>query len=214
MELHEYLLGESERYCERYPQDCRNGLTPQLEAATSRFEDAAFDRSNAVSRTAALAKDILVQAAPEHDEAIQLSIKPGTRLRLDSTLEIVVQSDRSGFLTLLDIDAGGRLVQIFPNELSLRGGVPASISPGQVIRLPGERAGFQFQTTPPTGRGLLVAVVSDESDRVAALTSRTRICPLRHLQRRIWWRSARRFARHLCPKQTKPLGASGCWNMR
>jgi hypothetical protein len=173
MELHRYLLGESERYCERYPDDCRNGLTPQLEVASSRLQDPAFNRSRAVlPRSAALAKDILVQTAPNHKDAVRLSIRPGTQLRLESTLEIVVESDRVGYLTLLDIDAAGRLVQIFPNELSLRGGVPALISPGRTITLPGEHAGFQFQTTPPTGRGLLVAVVSDKSDRVAALTKR------------------------------------------
>ena len=73
---------------------------------------------------------------------------------------------------MLDIDAAGRLVQIFPNEPSLRSGVPARIHPGWPVTLPGEHAGFEFQTTPPTGRGLLVAVVSDRNDRLADLTSR------------------------------------------
>lgn len=172
-ELHQYLLSESARYCERYPNDCRNGLTPQLQAAPGQLQAPAFERRNgALPGSAALAKDLLVQPAPDAGDTVRLDIQPGPRLTVGEVLNIVVESDRSGYLTLLDIDAAGRLVQIFPNDPSLLGGVPASLTAGQAVTLPGPRAGFEFQTTPPAGRGLLVAVVSDGNDRLAALTSR------------------------------------------
>ena len=172
-ELHHYLLRESASYCERYPDDCRNGLTPQLQAAPGQLQDPAFERPNGVlPGSAVLAKDLLVQPAPDTGDTVRLNIRPSPRLAIGDVLSIVVESDRSGYLTLLDIDAAGRLVQIFPNEPSLRAGVPVSITPGRTVTLPGQHAGFEFQTTPPAGRGLLVAVVSDDNDRVAALTSR------------------------------------------
>ena len=172
-ELHQYLLSESARYCERYRDDCRNGLTPQLQATPGQLQAPAFEHRNGVlPGSAALAKDLLVQPAPDAGDTVRLDIHPGPRLTIGEVLSIVVESDRSGYLTLLDIDAAGRLVQIFPNDPSLRGGVPASLTAGQAVTLPGRHAGFEFQTTPPAGRGLLVAVVSDGNDRLAALTSR------------------------------------------
>ena len=119
-----------------------------------------------------LAKDLLVQPVPGADSAVRLHMRPGSRLTVGEVLSIVVESDRSGQLTLLDIDAAGRLVQIFPNDPSLRAGVPSRITPVEPAVLPGEGAGFDFRTAPPLGRGLLVAIVSDENHRLAALTSR------------------------------------------
>ena len=174
-ELYRYLLSESARYCERYPGDCQDGLTPQLQAAASQLQAPAFDLPQVglpLPANAALAKDLLLQPVPDANGSVRLQIRPGFRLAIGDVLSIVVESDRSGYLTLFDIDAAGRLVQVFPNELSLRGGVSARIEPGQAVTLPGRHAGFEFQTTPPAGRGLLVAVVSDSSDRLAALTSR------------------------------------------
>jgi len=174
-ELHHYLLSESAIYCERYPDDCRNGLTPQLQVEPGQLQDPAFEPPNrGLPGSAGLAKDLLVQpaAAPDGGGAVRLNLRPGPTLAIGEALSIVVESDRGGYLTLLDIDAAGRLVQIFPNEPSLRGGVPARITPGGAVTLPGRYAGFEFQATPPAGRGLLVAVVSDGNDRLAALTAR------------------------------------------
>jgi len=172
-ELHEYLLSESASYCERYPDDCQNGLTPQLQVNPGQLQDPAFERPNGgLPSSAVLAKDLLVQPAADASGTVRLNIRPSPRLAIGDVLSIVVESERSGYLTLLDIDAAGRLVQIFPNDPSLRAGVPASITPGRPVTLPGQHAGFEFQTTPPTGRGLLVAVVSDGSDHLAELTSR------------------------------------------
>ena len=172
-ELHRYLLSESGKYCERYPADCLSGLEPQLQAAPAQMRQAAFEaRQGVLPNSASLAKDLLVRPASDAAGEVRLSIRPGSRMTIGDTLSIVVESRRSGFLTLFDIDSAGRLVQIFPNEPSLRSGVPERITPGRSITLPGEDAGFEFQTTPPAGRGLLVAVVSKGSERLAALTER------------------------------------------
>ena len=172
-ELHEYLLSESASYCERHPGDCRNGLTPQLQANPGQLQDPAFERpSGVLPGSAVLAKDLLVQPMPYADGTVRLDLRPGSRLAVGDVLNIVVESDRNGYLTLLDIDAAGRLVQIFPNDPSLRAGVPARVTPRRSVTLPGEHVGFQFKATPPAGRGLLVGIVSDENHRLAALTSR------------------------------------------
>lgn len=176
-ELHSYVQAESKAYCDRFPRDCKKGLTPQLEAMPSRSSDLAFGLARSVlSRMAAFTKDVLVQAvdqpSPPPSPAVRLRVEPGPKLEPGTEITIVVDSARDGYLTVLDIDAEGKLVQLFPNEESLRAGVQARISTGESVSLPGEQAGFQFRAVPPFGRGLLVAVVSDKANRIGLLTDR------------------------------------------
>ena len=176
-ELHRYVLEESEEYCKRYSDDCRLGLTPQVQVASGRLEVPAFGNAYAsLPRNATLAKDILVRPssrpASRGKSNVRLRIDPGSNLVLGANLDIIVESDRKGYLVLLDINAAGELVQIFPNEGSLRSGVSSLIRPGEPVRLPGEKAGFRFRATPPAGSGLLVAVVTQKNDRVWELASR------------------------------------------
>lgn len=203
-ELQNYVQAQSGAYCERYPRDCRKGLTPQLEAMPSRTGELAFGPARtAPSRVAAFAKDVLVQAVerPSLEAAppvrlrvvafakdvlvqatgqpsaaaatpVRTRVDPVPRLEPGTEIDIMVESDRAGYLTVFDVDADGKLVQLFPNDSSLRAGVPARIGPGDPVSLPGEHAGFRFRTVPPFGRGLLVAMVSDKADRIELLTGR------------------------------------------
>lgn len=177
-ELHEYVVRESRAYCERHPGVCGHGLTPQLDTASAYFGERALGAGRPLPRNAALAKDILLLAsdsqapAEEKTKTVRLRMDPGSRLALGDELNIVVESDRKGHLVLLDINAAGNLVQIFPNERSIASGVPALISAGRPVRLPGEQAGFRFRAVPPVGRGLLVAVVSKGNAHVRKLVSR------------------------------------------
>ena len=177
-ELRDYLVGGSEAYCRRHPDVCGTGLTPQLFAAPSRLDEPALQVAAAarLPRVARLAKDILVRGPETGDAggggAVRVGMSPGPRIALGAALDIVVESDRDGYLVLLDVDAAGRLVQIFPNAPSLASGVSDRIRAGQRISLPGEQAGFRFRAEPPVGRGALIAVVASESASLRGLTAR------------------------------------------
>ena len=176
-ELFRYVTEQSADYCRKYPSLCEKGLTPQLQGAAGRLDDGAFSASRpAVTRTAVFAKDVLVtaaaSAAPRAGEGLRLRLRPGTRIALDTKLEVVVQTNRAGQLVVLDVDAEGNLTQIFPNDFSERAGVASNLSVGQTIQLPGVNAGFEFRAVPPVGKGLLLAVVSDTNPRLTAVTAR------------------------------------------
>ena len=178
-ELHRYVTAESRAYCDRHPRYCENGLEPQLEATPSRHGALAFaPLDDALSANAAFAKDLLVTGLGDggapHGAAsgVRLRVEPGSTLAFGTELEISVDSDREGHLVVLDIDAAGKLTQIFPNERSLGAGLPSRIGAGGSVTLPGEGAGFRFRAVPPVGRGLLVAVVSDDDRRIGPLTAR------------------------------------------
>ncbi len=178
-ELHRYVTAESGAFCARHPRLCTDGLEPQLEATAGRHGDVAFaPLREALSANAAFAKDLLVvggRSGGAPDPAapgVRLRVAPGSTLALGTELEIAVDSERGGHLVVLDVDAAGKLTQIFPNERSLDAGLSSRIAAGGSVTLPGEGAGFRFRAVPPTGRGLLVAVVADDDRRIGPLTAR------------------------------------------
>ena len=60
-ELYDYVVRESEAYCEQHRHQCPPGLTPQLDG-TSRADGAAFGgASTALPSSAVVTKDILVR---------------------------------------------------------------------------------------------------------------------------------------------------------
>ena len=177
-ELHAYLIRESEAYCARHANRCRRGLTPQLHAALHTMDAPAFGPApTAVSAQARAVKDILVGPASgaEGDTGgeVTLQIQQGTRLEVGTELEIVVTSPRDGHLVLLDIDAVGDMVQIFPNQFSLASGVPTSMRAGEAKHVPdlALEPSFRLRVSPPAGSGTLVAVVSDEVPQLDVLTA-------------------------------------------
>ena len=176
-ELHRYVTKESNAYCARHAGDCARGLTPQVRTTQDRFDKPAFgNATRLLGRNATLAKDILVRPSGDsgglRDGSVRLRIEPGSTLKLGTEIDFVVESDRDGYLVVLDIDAAGKLVQIFPNEESLRAGISSRIRAGEPVSLPGEGTGFRFRAVPPAGRGLLFAVVSDRNERLGDLAGR------------------------------------------
>lgn len=177
-ELHAYLIRESEAYCARHANRCRRGLTPQLHAAAHAMDAPAFGPVAAsVPPQARAVKDILVgptSSAPgEPGDGVKLRIEQGTRLEVGTELEIVVTSPRDGYLVLLDIDAVGDMVQVFPNEFSLASGVPVNVRAGEAKHVPDPALdpSFRLRVSPPAGLGTLVAVVSDKIIQLNVLTA-------------------------------------------
>ena len=177
-ELHAYLLRESEAYCARHPHRCRRGLTPQLHAAAGAMDAPAFAPAvpTSVSAQARAAKDILLGPAPgtavEFSDRVGLSISQGTRLEVGTELDVVVTSPRDGYLVLLDIDAAGDMVQIFPNEISQSSGAPGWVTADEPMQVPQAGDAFRLRVSPPAGAGMLVAIVSDETPQLEALAAR------------------------------------------
>ena len=178
-ELYAHVLRESEAYCARHPHRCGRGLTPQLHSAANAMDAPAFLPAAAVlTAQARVAKDILVGPArnttAESADGINLRIEQGTRLEVGTELRIVVTSPRDGSLVLLDIDAAGDMVQIFPNQFSLAGGASVHVRAGEPKRVPEDTPGqsFRLRVSPPAGRGMLVAVVLSETSQIDGLAAR------------------------------------------
>jgi|GEM_PF-3284591 len=100
---------------------------------------------------------------------VSMQILPGADLAVGSRVTFQISSKKAGYLILVDVDATGRLVQIFPNPMALLapGGVRANVNllrPGKPFRIPDRDnlySGFEFVASPPSGTAMVVAILSD-----------------------------------------------------
>jgi Domain of unknown function (DUF4384) len=100
---------------------------------------------------------------------LSVSLIPGSDITVGSRVFFQVSTKKSGYLILIDVDATGKLIQIYPNPLSLigPGGVREKsnfIQSGKAFRIPDPRSaysGFEFVASPPFGTAMIVALLSD-----------------------------------------------------
>ena len=55
----------------------------------------------------------------ENSAGLAINILPGTRLHVGERIAIRVSTRKSGYLMLVDVDANGKVTQIYPNVRSL-----------------------------------------------------------------------------------------------
>lgn len=100
---------------------------------------------------------------------VQIAVKKGNRVRLGAEVVLAVRSDVGGKLIVVDVNASGEVVQLFPNKFTI-GEQVARISPGADLSIPGANYGFTaFKAIEPTGKGQLIAMVVPDSFPVEAL---------------------------------------------
>ena len=100
---------------------------------------------------------------------VSMQILPGPDIEVGSQVSFQISSKKAGYLILVDVDATGKLVQIYPNPMSLLapGGVRDNVNllrPGRSFRVPDRDnvyAGFEFIASPPSGTAMVVAILSD-----------------------------------------------------
>ena len=173
VELLDYVRSESEAYCSRHPRDCKEGLTPSLEARRDLLMAEVMTGDPVVveeTAPAAVAEDTLGYT---NEAEVRLEIRPSTRLRLGETVTYRVRSARSGHLLVVDVSADG-VTQLFPNRYSDRAGKGAWIDAGRAIEVPNPYYGFSLEASPPTGEGALVAIVTEDPIVLDDLLDRNR----------------------------------------
>jgi hypothetical protein len=98
---------------------------------------------------------------------VSVDILPGAQITMGARVSFRISAKKQGYLILVDVDAAGKLTQIFPNPLSLlRGGNKTAnlIRPGRPLQIPNPAevlAGFEFIASPPAGTAMVVAILSD-----------------------------------------------------
>jgi hypothetical protein len=111
----------------------------------------------------------------ENPAGVSLALLPGPEVAAGSKMGFRIATHRSGYLILLDVDAAGKLTQIFPNTATVTRGVRDAsnrIRPGRVLTIPqlgGPYANFEFVAELPAGIAMAVAMLSDRPVQVVDL---------------------------------------------
>jgi hypothetical protein len=109
----------------------------------------------------------------DNTAGVAIAFDKGDHVRLGDLVAYRVTTRKAGYLVILDATPDGKLTQIFPNARSLAapGGaklVNAWVSPERPLLVPNYNnayRGFNARVTGQRGKGMMVAVLSDEPIR-------------------------------------------------
>lgn len=108
--------------------------------------------------------------SPANNSAgVAVEVLPRQEINVGTKITFRVTTQKPGYLVLVDVDATGKLTQIYPNTLflsSLQAPIETSnlIKPGRPVTVPDPNAPatFEFVASPPLGVGMVVAILSDK----------------------------------------------------
>ncbi len=106
---------------------------------------------------------------------ISVEMLPGQTVSIGSRVSFRISSKKAGYLVLVDIDANGKLTQIYPNTASLiRVPRPNAnyLKPGTPLLIPSAAdpyGGVEYVVSPPAGKAMIVAILSEQPVQILDL---------------------------------------------
>ncbi|WOH78979.1 DUF4384 domain-containing protein [Bradyrhizobium sp. BEA-2-5] len=104
---------------------------------------------------------------PANAAGVSLEILPGPTVNVGGKVSFGVTAKKAGYLILVDVDADGRMSQIFPTPELLEQSDGRDINlvkPGVQFIVPtpaAQQRGFEYVVAPPTGSAVMVAILSE-----------------------------------------------------
>lgn len=98
---------------------------------------------------------------------VSLQMNPDRTVTVGTRISFRVTAGKPGYLLLVDIDANGKMSQIFPSpEMIVQSeeGSANFLRPGEELVIPNsaaQKSGFEYVITPPAGNAAVVAILSD-----------------------------------------------------
>ena len=111
----------------------------------------------------------------ENSAGVSVDVVPRLEVPAGSKIGFRIATRKAGYLILLDVDASGKLTQIFPNPTAATHGLRNAtnlIKPGRPFTLPQlgtPYGGFDFVADLPAGIAMVVALLSDKPVQVVDL---------------------------------------------
>ncbi|MBR1232043.1 DUF4384 domain-containing protein [Bradyrhizobium sp. AUGA SZCCT0182] len=108
----------------------------------------------------------LTGASPSNQAELSVEMLPGRTVTIGSLVSFKVTSKKPGYVVLMDVDAAGRLTQIYPNTASLIRTTRSNgnyVKPGSslIIPLPTDPyTGVRYVVSPPNGQAMIVGILS------------------------------------------------------
>ena len=111
----------------------------------------------------------------ENPAGVTVDLIPKLEVLVGSKIGFRIATKKTGYLILLDVDANGKLIQIFPNPTAVTRGArdaPNLIKSGRPLTIPQlgtPYAAFEFVADQPVGIAMVVALLSDKPVQVVDL---------------------------------------------
>jgi hypothetical protein len=142
--------------------------SPPRERSVKIITDVLNNSSPMPSMSAADLASLNLNMKIDNDAGLALDIIPSGEVIAGSKIGFRLTTKKPGYLILLNVDAAGKLTQIFPEIPTETGAVreqPSLIKPGKPLIIPqlgSPYATFEFIAEPPAGVAMFVALLSDK----------------------------------------------------
>ena len=110
---------------------------------------------------------VQAQRGQANAASVSLEILPGPTVSIGGKVSFGVTARKPGYLMLVDVDAEGRMSQIFPTAELLAQSVERDmnlVKPGVQFVVPtpaAQQRGFEYVVAPPAGSAVIVAILSE-----------------------------------------------------
>ena len=141
---------------------------PPQERSVRVLTDVPDNTSPMPSMSAADLASLNLNVKIDNAAGLTLDIIPSGEVIAGSKIGFRLTTKKPGYLILLNVDAAGKLTQIFPEIPTETGAVreePSLIKPGKPLIIPqlgSPYATFEFIAEPPAGVAMFVALLSDK----------------------------------------------------
>jgi hypothetical protein len=123
-----------------------------------------------VGRKQAALGTIPIDAKVLNTAEVSLELLPGLDITVGTTVKFRVTAKKPGYLIIVDVDAMGKLTQLYPAPSALTEGRVARpnanyLKPGQPLMIPSpgdSSGGVEYVASPPSGVAMIVAILSDK----------------------------------------------------
>jgi hypothetical protein len=108
----------------------------------------------------------------DNPAGVSVDLIPELEVPAGSKIELRIATKKAGYLIVLDVDANGRLTQIFPDPAAATHGLRDAINlikPGRPLTIPQRGNPLDFVADPPAGIAMVVALLSDKPVQVVDL---------------------------------------------
>ncbi|MBY3395247.1 trypsin-like serine protease [Rhizobium laguerreae] len=171
--LLDYVRRKSDEYCRTHAEDCRFTPVPQFYGQPDALGRDFITGEEAKTPLAAVENTL----KSDNEAGVAVDVLPGTAVSIGDKVAMRVSTKKSGYLILVDIDASGKLTQLYPNKRSM-GLKPSAksgdnrLDPARPVVVPDARnpyTGFEYVVEGPAGVGMVVAILSDKPIEVLDL---------------------------------------------
>jgi hypothetical protein len=109
---------------------------------------------------------------------LSVELLPGLDVAVGARVSFRVTAKKPGYVVLVDVDASGKLTQIYPHPSALAGGSRLArpnanfVQPGKPLQIPAAGdgyAGLEYVASPPSGVAMIVAILSDRPVQILDL---------------------------------------------